>query len=444
MEPSIEKAIQLSPDGYGVIEKQGKRYKIQNLLPGEEAKIQVFRNGYGKVIEFIKLSPDRKKAECPWYNDCGGCKLQHLSYPNQLELKTAMVRELMAADGIDPTVCLNIIGMKDPTHYRNKSQMVISEKNRKVMGGFYEEFTHHLVNVDQCLIQDDRANQIIKTCRTIFQEQKIPPYDENNKTGLIRHILVRIGDATGQILVVIVTTSEVFPGRNNFLRALRKAHPDITSVVQNVNSRSTSMVLGDFERVLFGKGMIEDVLLEKRFLIGARTFFQVNHRQAEILYTKALEFAKPKKDDLVLDLYSGIGAIGIVFCDHVRKVICVEENPQSVKNAILNAKLNSRRNLLFIKSKVSDYLLSMTEEDETPNIIIVDPPRTGLDKSVIQRIIALSPDKIIYISCDPDTLSRDIKDFMVGTYQVKKGQPVDMFPQTNHVETVVLMSRAKG
>lgn len=440
MEKSLETALELTLDGYGVVLKNNRRFKIQNLLPGEEAVVQTFRNGTGNVIELVKTSPERVKSACPWFNDCGGCQLHHLPYARQLDMKTDLIRDVLKKVGVDPSLCLEIIGMKDPFHYRNKSQMIISEKNRKVMAGFYEEFTHRLVNVDHCLIQDDRANQIIKTCRNLFQEHQIKPYDEDKKVGLIRHVLVRIAEATGEILVVIVTASEIFPGRHNFLKGLLAAHPEITSVVQNINPRSTSIVLGDLERVLYGKGTIEDRLLKQRFVIGSKTFYQINHRQTEILYTKALEFAKPTKEDLVLDLYSGIGTIGLCFSDHVKEVIAVEENKASVKNAIQNARLNQKRNIRFLATGVEEYLSALDIIDHTPNIVIVDPPRSGLTEAVVQQINQMKPQKLIYISCDPESLASNLQGLIKSNYQVKKVQPVDMFPYTSHVETVVLLS----
>ncbi|NLF48135.1 MAG: 23S rRNA (uracil(1939)-C(5))-methyltransferase RlmD [Acholeplasmataceae bacterium] len=440
MEQSQETAIELTLDGYGVVLKNNRHYKIPNLLPGEEAIIQTFHNGTGKVVELVKSSPERMKSACPWFDDCGGCQMHHLAYAHQLALKTARIRDVLNKVGIDPVLCLDIIGMKEPLHYRNKCQMAISERNRKVMAGFYEEYTHKLVNVDHCLIQDDRANIIIKTCRKLFQDHKIPIYDEDKRTGLIRHILIRLAKATDEILVVIVTASEVFPGRNNFLKALIAAHPEITSVVQNINPRATSIVLGDLDRVLYGKGTIEDSLLKKRFLIGSKTFYQINHRQTEILYTKALEFAKPSKEDLVLDLYSGIGTIGLCFSDHVNEVIAVEENKTSVKNAIQNARLNQKRNIRFLATGVEEYLSAIVDIDRTPNIVIVDPPRSGLTEAVIQQINRMKPQKLIYISCDPESLGSNLQSLIKSNYQVKKVQPVDMFPYTSHVETITLLS----
>jgi len=435
------KAIAMDDFGSGIVVKDKREYHIPNLLPGETAEIRLFHAGKGKVARLLETIPERIKPVCPWFNECGGCQLQHIPYSKQLEIKTGHIKNLMEAAGLNQNLCLPCIGMKEPYHYRNKAQMVISEKNRKVMAGFFEENTHQVVNVDHCPIQNNQANAIIKTCRTLFQKQKIQPYDEDRDFGLIRYVLVRTGYETGQILVIIVTAREMFPGRNNFIKALREAHPEVTSIVQNVNPRHTSIVLGDFERVLYGKGSIEDLLLGKRFLISARTFFQINHKQTEIMYKKALELAKPKPDDIIVELYSGVGAIGIIFSGHVKKVIGVELNRESVKNAMQNVRMNQVRNVKFYAADAKNFLSDYLAQGEKAGIMIVDPPREGLDTAVIEAIIALKPEKLCYLSCNPETLIRDLRRLVDADYEFRQVQPIDMFPQTSHVESVVMLVR---
>lgn len=436
----IYKAIELSDKGYGIVIKDKQKFYVPNLLPGEKAEIRFFKSGYGKVEQFIAISPERIKPKCPRFNDCGGCMLQHITYEKQLEMKTNAVKSLMAQAGFDETICLPTIGMKEPFFYRNKVQMIISEKDRKVMSGLFEENTHKIVNIDRCVIQDDKANEIIKTCRNLMQLQKIKPYDEDKKTGLVRYIFVRIGFATKQILVVLVTSEEVFPGRNNFVKALREKHPEITSIVQNINPRATSVVLGEFDRVIYGKGMIEDMLLDKKFMISSKTFYQINHRQTEIMYKKALELVKPKPSDVVLELYSGVGTIGIIFADFVKKVFGVEINKESVRNAIINARLNASKNIRFYQANALEFLSDYAIQEKKADIVIVDPPREGLERNVVEKIIELKPEKICYLSCNPDSLMNDLSFFVKANYQIKKIQPIDMFPQTYHVESVSLLS----
>jgi len=430
----------LNPSGYGIIAANQRKYLVPNLLPDEEAVIELTDTGYGKVIKLLSTSPIRVKPQCARYNDCGGCHLQHLEYQSQLELKTRLVQECIKNNGMDALLVLPCIGMKNPYHYRNKIQMVMSEKGKKVMAGFYEENTHRIVNVDDCPIQDEIANQIIRTCKELMAKHKIPPFDENKEMGLIRHIMIKRSDVSKQILVILVTVQEIFPGRNNFVKDLRKAHPEITSIVQNVNDRRTSAVLGDFERVIYGPGTIEDEMHGKKFIISPKTFYQVNAKQTDILYTKAIEFAKPKAEDLVIDAYAGVGTIGIILSDLVKQVYAVEINPVSVKNAIQNARMNHVRNVQFFTDDATSFINNSANEGVIPDLLVVDPPRAGLDQEFIDAVHRIKPKKIVYISCDPHTLSRDLAKFIGFGYELKRVQPVDMFCQTFHVESVVLLS----
>ncbi len=271
-------------------------------------------------------------------------------------------------------------------------------------------------------------------------KHKIEPYYEDKGTGLIRHVMVKCGETTGQVLVVIVTSQEMFPGRNNFVKDLRAAHPEISTIVQNVNKRKTSIILGDFERVIYGKGFIQDVILGKKFQISAKTFFQVNAKQMEILYRKAIEFAKPQPTDLVVDAYSGVGTIAIILADLVKQVLAVEISPAAVKNANQNAWLNNIRNIRFHQSDAVAFMKDLRDAGEKPDLVIVDPPRQGLDPEFVSALIDARPPKIIYISCDPLTMARDLQFFTSADYLLRRVQPVDMFCQTAHVETVSLLS----
>ena len=426
--------------GYGLIVHNGNSYQISNFLPNEVAKIELFDNGKGKVIKFYEASKGRVKAPCPIYSECGGCHLQHIEYQAQLKIKTDYVNKCFENDNLPTNTLLPCIGMKDPYHYRNKIQMVFSEKGKKIMAGFYVENTHRVVNIDNCFIQDDIANNIIKTCKELFAKHKIKPYIEDRETGLIRHILVKHSHATKEVMVVIVTVTEMFPGRNNFITDLKDAHPEITTIIQNVNSRKTSIVLGDFERILYGSGTIIDVLMNKKFMISSRSFYQVNSRQTEILYKKAIELAKPEKTDVLLDAYSGIGTIGIMFSDYVKSVISVEINQVSVRNAIQNARINNIKNVRFYKEDATLFINSLLSENVMIDIVVVDPPRAGLDPAFVDSLLKLKPKKIIYISCDPTTLTRNLKIMTNCDYSIKRIQPVDMFAQTYHVESITLLS----
>ncbi|MFA5035578.1 MAG: 23S rRNA (uracil(1939)-C(5))-methyltransferase RlmD [Candidatus Izemoplasmatales bacterium] len=426
--------------GNGIIAANNRKYLIPNLLPEEIAEIELLENGYGKVIKISKSSPQRVKPKCPRYSECGGCHLQHCDYQLQLDIKTKTVQDCIRNHDLNPEVILPCIGMKEPYHYRNKIQMVISEKGRKVMAGFYEENTHKIVNVDDCSIQDEIANAIMRSCKELMTKHKIKPFIDDKGTGLVRHIMIKRSDITKQVLVIFVTVTEVFPGRNNFVTDLRRAHPEITSIVQNINDRKTSAVLGEFERIIYGPGTIEDEIFGKKFIISAKTFYQVNAKQTKILYQKAIELAKPNPDDLVVDAFAGVGTIGIILADSVKQVYAVEINKASVKNAILNARINHIKNVHFYEADATHFLTQLAEDGIVPSILFLDPPRAGLDQELITAVERIKPNKIVYISCDPHTLARDLQKLVAIKYNLKRVQPVDMFCQTYHVETVSLLS----
>lgn len=439
MKEIITMAKRVDPFGYAVIEDGKREFLVPDLMVGEEAKVELFQSGHGKVLSLLKESPDRIKPKCPWYHECGGCQLQQYSQEDQAKLKENALRYFLTKVEVEEEKILPIIAAKQVWNYRNKNQMVISPKGKRVMSGFYEENTHKIINVDECVVQDERANKIIKTCRKIMEDQRIPAYEEDKKTGLIRHLLVRIAENTGEILLVVVTSQEMFPGRANFVKEVRRIHPEITSIVQNINPRTTSVVLGDFERILFGTGAIRDTLLNKSFLISPRTFYQIHSKQTEILYKKAMEVAKPKKTDVFLDAYSGVGTIGILFAEHVKRVIAVESNKDSVKNAILNAKLNKINNIRFHHAQTLDLMDQLIAENTQIDLFLVDPPRSGLETGLVEKIGFLRPRRFVYVSCHPETLARDIVALKLVGYVLSHSQPIDMFPQTNHVESVTLL-----
>lgn len=426
--------------GNGLVLHENEWIVVPGLLEGEEAVLEIVHAKKAKIKKIVTASTHRVKAPCPYYQECGGCQLQHMDYQEQLRRKHEYVMACFSDNQLPTNDILYPIGMKDPFFYRSKAQMVITEKNKRVMAGLYEESSHKVVNVDRCIIQNEPANEIIKTLRELFEKHKIPPYNEDKQTGLIRHVMVKRSPSTEQILVVIVTSEEKFPGRNNVVSDLRIRHPEITSIVQNINPRKTSIILGDFERVLYGSGKIEDEMLGNRFLISSKTFYQVNHRQMQIMIQKALELAKPSMDDVVIDAYAGVGTIGMLFAKHVKKVIAVESNADSVSNAIQNAKRNQLRNIRFYKDDAIAFLHKQVDAKEVVDIIVFDPPRSGLDASFIEAIANLKPKKVVYISCDPSTLARDLKLFVEVGYQIMRVQPIDLFPQTFHVETVSLLS----
>lgn len=388
--------------------------------------------------ETATQAPAHNPNPCPLYRKCGGCQLQNMSYSRQLQWKQGKVEHLLGKfHSVKP-----IIGMERPYHYRNKVQAAFAtDKRRQVISGIYQSSTHHVVPVDSCMIEDETADKIIVTIRHLLKDFRIEPYDEVTGRGLLRHVLVKRGFSTGQVMVVLVTTSPVLPAKNNFIRALRQVHPEITTVVQNMNDRYTSMVLGEAEKVLYGPGFIEDKLCGCTFRISAKSFYQINPVQTEILYSKAIEFAGLTGTETVIDAYCGIGTIGLTASSHAKNIIGVEVNKDAVRDAIVNAKRNEIKNAYFYTADAGEFMKGMAEEGEHADVVFMDPPRAGSDEQFLSSLVKLSPKKVVYISCNPETQERDLLFLTAHGYRVEQIQPVDMFPHTNHVEMVVLMSR---
>ncbi|NSJ56450.1 23S rRNA (uracil(1939)-C(5))-methyltransferase RlmD [Enterocloster clostridioformis] len=380
----------------------------------------------------------RSTSICPVLNLCGGCQLLDMEYAKQLDFKQKQVEELLK--GLCPVK--PIIGMKDPFHYRNKIHAVFDrDKKGNIISGIYEENTHHVVPVEKCLIENQKADEIIGTIRGMLKSFKIRTYDEDTGFGLLRHVLIRKGFSTGEIMVVLVTASPVFPSKNNFVKALREKHPEITTIVQNINGRGTSMVLGDKEHVLYGKGYIVDELCGCRFRISSKSFYQVNSVQTEILYEKALSLSGLTGRELVVDAYCGIGTIGIIASKAAGKVIGVELNQGAVRDAVNNAKMNGIDNIRFYCNDAGRFLVNMAEQGENADVVIMDPPRSGSTEEFMDAVGKLGAGKVVYVSCNPETLARDVRYMKKLGYRAVEAWPVDMFPETDHVETVVLLSK---
>lgn len=380
------------------------------------------------------------KSKCPVSHICGGCQYIDVSYEKQLELKQNKMKQLLSEFGyVD-----KIIGMEHPFNYRNKVNAAFRRlKNGKVIAGIYEEGTHNVLSVDECYIEDKRASAIIKSIAELIRSFKMQIYNEDTGTGLIRHVQVRTGFATGQIMVIIVTASAIFPSKNNFAKVLIKKHPEITTVVQNINDKKTNMVIGPRNQVIYGKGFIEDILCGKRFRISPGSFYQVNPVQTEVLYQKAIKFADLKKKEVVIDAYCGIGTIGIIAADRAKQVIGVELNSAAIKDANINCRINKLDNVDLYNNDAGKFMCDIAEQDEKIDVVFMDPPRSGSDEAFLSSVVKLSPKKVVYISCGPESLARDLKYLTKNGYKVICIQPVDLFPMTEHVETVVLMSKVK-
>lgn len=382
----------------------------------------------------------RHRPECRYAEKCGGCQLQNLTYPEQLAFKQRKMEALLGK--FCPVA--PIIGMKNPWHYRNKVQAAFGfSQERGVVSGIYQSSSHRIVPVSHCLIEDEAAGAIIRTIRELMPEFKITAYDEHTGTGFLRHVLVKRGFATGEVMVVLVVTEPIFKLQKPFLKKLLELRPEITTVVLNFNDRFGPVVLGDQERALYGKGYIEDVLCGLTFRISAKSFYQVNPVQAEILYGVAVNFAALTGKERVLDAYCSIGAIGMAASRHAGEVLGVELGKDAVRDAIANARRNGIQNCWFTQGDAGEYLAGMAKERIPLDVAFLDPPRDGSDRKFLSSLLAVRPKRIVYLSCGPESLARDLQILTEGGYLVKKIQPVDMFPHTEHVETIVLMSRVK-
>lgn len=378
------------------------------------------------------------KFPCPVAKKCGGCQLTNMTYEQQLKFKqTAEIKLLGKFCHVN-----EIIGMESPFHYRNKVQAAFGRtKGGMIISGVYQSSTHNIVKVDSCLIEDEKADKIIVTIRELLKSFKLTVYNDRTGTGFLRHVLIKRAFGTGEIMVVLVTGTAEFKSKNNFCKALLKEHPEITTIVQNINNNFTSLVLGDRQIVLYGDGYIVDELLGYKFRISPKAFYQVNYKGTEVLYGKALEFADISDNDVVIDAYSGVGTIGIIASGKAKSVISVELNKDAVKDAKVNAELNNLKNIRFFCADATEFLLAAAEENEKIDVVMMDPPRAGSTVAFMKSVCKLAPKKVVYISCNPETLARDLLYFTKNGYKVKKIQPVDMFPHTKHIETVVLLSK---
>ncbi|MCD8129939.1 MAG: 23S rRNA (uracil(1939)-C(5))-methyltransferase RlmD [Lachnospiraceae bacterium] len=408
----------------------------EKKVSGNRRTVPVSRNG-----ESLQSNPEVKSTfACPVIGKCGGCDCLDVPYQKQLKDKRKLVAGLLK-----PYCDLEgILPMEEPYFYRNKVHAVFGRDRRgNVIAGTYEKNSHRIVSVEKCLIEDEKAQAIIRTIRDLCKSFKIKIYDEDTGYGLLRHVLVRCGKNSGQYMVVLVMSSLILPGKNHFLKALLQEHPEITTVAVNVNDRRTSMILGEKEQVIYGKGYIEDTLCGKIFRISPRSFYQVNPVQAQKLYNKALEYADFHGNERIVDAYCRIGTIGIAAADHVKEVIGVELNRDAVRDARVNARRNDVRNISFYENDAGIFLTQMAEQNAKVDAVILDPPRAGSDEAFLASVAALSPGKVIYISCNPQTLARDLEYLTHKGYRARRACAVDMFPQTaEHVETCVLLAKA--
>ena len=379
-----------------------------------------------------------QEAVCPYAKKCGGCKYQGVPYPAQLKKKQNQVQNLLKKFGkTEP-----IIGMKNPYFYRNKVHAVF-DRDRKgnIISGIYEANSHRVVSIEKCLIEDEKSQEIIREIRGMLKSFKIKTYDEDTGYGLLRHVLVRRGFITNEVMVVLVVSSPIFPSKNNFVKALRKKYPEISTVVLNINDKVTSMVLGEREIVLYGKGFIRDMLCGRSFRISPKSFYQVNPVQTEILYSTAVKFAGLTGKEQVIDAYCGIGTIGLIAADKAKEIIGIELNKDAVRDARINARENKVQNITFHQGDAGEFMEAMAAEGEKADVVFMDPPRSGSSEKFLNSVVKLGPEKIVYISCNPETLARDLNFLTRKNYEVKTIQPVEMFCFTEHTEVVTYLQK---
>lgn len=435
----------LTHEGAGVAKVDGYPLFVPNALPGEKAQIKVLKTskgyGFGKLIETYEESPYRVTAPCPIYKECGGCQLQHLSYEGQLLAKQKQVRDVLTRIGKLENVTVHpTLGMSDPWRYRNKSQVPIGEHEGGLIGGFYQQRSHQIIDMKSCLIQQEKNDEVIQKVKDICNKNGVRAYDEQRHKGDLRHIMARYGLVTGDVMIVLVTNAKDLPNRKKIIADITKNIAGVKSIVQNVNHKKTNVIMGDETRVLWGQEVIYDYIGDVRFAISARSFYQVNPEQTKVLYDKALEYAALTGKEEVIDAYCGIGTISLFLAQKAKSVFGVEIVPEAIEDAKRNAELNNITNANFAVGKAEEVIPAWYEKGHKADVLVVDPPRKGCDEALLQTIIDMKPKKVVYVSCNPGTLARDLRVLEDGGYRTVEVQPVDMFPQTTHVEAVAKLT----
>lgn len=431
-------------EGEGIAKIDGLTVFVPGSIKGEKCEILIVKvlasHAYGKIVNIIEKSENRKESDCATYKRCGGCSLRHMTYESTLKLKRQVVQNLVNKGLKKKVEVLETIGMENPYNYRNKAQYPVglnSEGQPEV--GVFAQRTHTIIPIQTCLIQTEISQKIAKTILNFVKEKNIQVYNEENQKGLLRHIVIKVGKYTNQVMCILVVNDSKFNQEQELVKLLCEKYPEIKTIVKNINNKNTNVILGKENINLYGNGYIEDKLGEYIFKISPMSFYQVNPVQAEILYTTAIDQANLDRNDILFDLYCGIGTIGIFASKYVNKVYGIEIVPQAIEDAKENAKINDVKNIEFICGDVEvafDELIN--KEKIVPSAIIVDPPRKGLDNKTVENIAKIKPAKLVYISCNPATMVRDLTK-VENIYNIKAIQPVDMFPWTNGVESITIL-----
>lgn len=432
--------------GEGIGKVKGIPLFIQGGLPGDELKVEITKlkknYGFAKLLEIQKPSPQRVIPRCPIAEVCGGCQIMSMNYSEQLSIKTRRVQETLKRIGRVEGPVKETLGMKEPYHYRNKAQFPIGMDGSKPIMGFFKTGTHEIVNAKHCYIQDPVNDVITKIVKEYIAKYSVSVYDERSREGLLRHMVSRISYKTKEVMIIFVINGKELPYEQDLIRELKKEVTNLKTVVQNINRKNTNVIFGEKTTTLYGEGYIVDQLMDLSFYISPRSFFQVNPMQTQVLYQKALEYADLKGDETVFDLYCGIGSISLFLAQRAKKVYGIEIVPEAIKDAKKNADLNNFSNTEFLLGAAEKEVPKLYEKGITADVVVVDPPRKGCEEVVLETMVKMSPKKIVYVSCNPSTLARDLAYLEERGYETKEVQPVDLFPHTSHVECVVLMSRA--
>lgn len=466
--------VGMTHEGEGVGRVEGFTLFVQGALPGEKVRARVLKTkkqyGYAKLLELVQASSDRLAPPCPIYDQCGGCQLQHMDYGAQLAWKRQLVvdnlqrigklnvagaptrgaentRADAAEAGSAPGAqgegegirILPTLGMDEPWRYRNKAQVPIGVTDGGLVGGFYARGSHRIIDMETCLIQHEDNDKVVATVKSLGRELGITAYDEETGRGLLRHVVVKKAFRTGQMMLVLVTNGRDIPHLDAWLGSIREQIPAVASICHNVNTQRTNVIFGNDTRVLWGSEVIYDYIGEVQFAISARSFYQVNPVQTEVLYGRTLEYAALTGKETVIDAYCGIGTISLFLAQHADQVYGVEIVPEAIEDARANAKLNGMNNVKFEVGASEDVIPAWKEQGITPDVIVVDPPRKGCDPRLLETILLMQPERVVYVSCNPSTLARDLRVLEDGGYRAVEVTPVDMFPHTVHVECVTRM-----
>lgn len=432
--------VDIGQGGVGIGKYEGFTVFVEGGLIQDKVKVRINKSkknyAVGDIVEIIEKSPFRVDRICSDdLKDCGGCQIQELDYNKQLELKTNEVKQVISRIGkLENVEIHETIGMQSPCRYRNKAQFPIQNINGSTAIGFYKKKSHDVIPTDMCVIQHDINDKIIKIIKTYIQAYNVSIYNETTHTGVLRHLVTKVGFTTNEVMVVLVANGTNLPHPNELASVLKENIPGFKTLVLNVNKAKTNVILGKENKVIYGNGKINDYIGDLVFEISPLSFFQVNPVQTEVLYNKALEYAELKENDTVFDIYCGIGSISLFLAQKATKVYGIEIVEDAIKDAKINAKLNNLNNVEFYVGKAEEVVPKMYSEGKTANVVVVDPPRKGCDEKVLDTIVSMKPDRVVYVSCNPSTLARDLAYLDERGYKCVEIQPVDMFPHTMHVE----------